>query len=1620
MLGREHDLEGWPVGVWSACETSHTQAAQQVMQARFKKKGIKCVFGPCVEKHTNNAGIYRGKAAGTAIFSKMPLVPYPEQPDAEVLRICRFNDALVRVNSFTQIYIAAIYGPPESNVTYTDGDKIFNVAAAPALRRATAYKGPAAITGDFNRDLDKCGWWDSLRRLGWHDAALLANERFGQPLSPTCKNRTRKSFILVNDFLASRLMACQTTAHHLYDAHPVLEAVFDMEVEDVQQQVWTLPKSLDDYIFDPNMLQQFACEQYDKHAENFHEYLQDGDTERAFRIFHTCFEETFKHAAVDVEGNSCSIDIACWKRGQKKLNKKRSMQTPIIKSARQGDLQVDICQGTVSLRKHVKQGRRLQSIICQLHAYNREMNDTAGRQCIQLWNKILSASGFSKGFQTWSLLTLRIFVPDAIPTVEAIQQLYDAFRLVLDEEVKQEKAAINRICRKRIKNDVMSGGANAFRSLKDQQPPPLTYLQYEKKQFLRRQRWKKEGNTCLLLEGECTLVAGLPILFQNQKAIVLEIDQQHLLLDRPVKCKDHNDLVVVQAGTTADNNQLQLLVREVWEPLWNNDPDGKIHDTVQDAISQLNIEQHCGYKDFNLDDWRYILKRANKHAARGACGYSVYEMQCMPEVLIQMLFQFFSAIENGARWPLRCTTARVTMLAKPNEQLHCPKSVRPITILSVVYRLYSSFRSMHVLKYLGQLVPAQVAGIAARLSADMMAAFVSDQIDHGYDQGILHCGLVVDLQKCFNLIPRKVIAVLMRKLGLPEKYISGQQMMLKELIRYIEISGQTGDLVPSNCGFPEGCAMSVAAMAALTILAANEMCQTPTTQVSMYADNWGVMCRCIADLRLSIEKLEALVEALSMRISTNKSWLWGTSSAYRKQLKDVRLCNEVVPIKLAAKDLGCDISYGRGVRKATAKARLAKSKRMLGRLRRKQLPKSFKAKATTCTGTGVVGYGSELQYFTNDECGQLRSAVAAALGFDKSGSNALLSLNTTGEYIDPQVRLLRRKIRFYRRFFTVFPERKQPFLSRIAKLRSATRAGLARNFRKAFELAGWNCENDGLIKHVTGIQFNWIRDSLKYIYKCLDKAWNHEVCTRIERQFFDIDHFSGEEFFKCIQHRSSRHKALLANIASGKHVTKNALSKYSKKIPDDTCPFCTCKDGKFHRVFECVGLQPLRTKHRHAVNWAKRQPEAIWAFGLAPDDCRAVLRRQRMQIHYALRVPNSADRVRVYTDGSSFFNQDWQCCVAGAAAIVATGEYHYHTCFRELLPYAHHNAFRAESHAVLGVLNRFRKCDIFTDCAAVFQLVVELLECKRMNRQPDTFTHPDIWDGIWWHISQRAIDDVVIQKIQAHLEWKTMEEGQARMHAFFSDKVDQQAKQAVTCDHATLFQQMQRLHDHRVQVRRQLTAYHDFLCEMHDLYFQQTPAQQPTSDKPDFVMLQHVSGHKTVHMPKVDINAVECPFGVDFCRMFAEWWNKLEWGSGQFTSCLELYFSFAISTRTMVPVRMGPKQYLLRSQSVAADVTSCDLATQSHTWINMIKWWLQLVENGPTLSKGRGLHPYGYTFEVKGFGNRPVMPCGEAASESLWSYFHSHDEGSRARVRRDFKAHWHVHMSPMHHAQGGA
>ena len=456
-------------------------------------------------------------------------------------------------------------------------------------------------------------------------------------------------------------------------------------------------------------------------------------------------------------------------------------------------------------------------------------------------------------------------------------------------------------------------------------------------------------------------------------------------------------------------------------------------------------------------------------------------------------------------------------------------------------------------------------------------------------------------------------------------------------------------------------------------------------------------------------------------------------------------------------------------------------------------------------------------------------------------------------------------------------------------------SGLAANFHCAMKDAGWKCEENGVISHVSGVHCNWVDDSIPYVCQCLDKAWESTIASLVNRKGFDLSAVSAKGFNDAIKHRGPQQQGLLVTVACGKHVTMDALSHYAKTDP--TCPFCSAIDGKEHRALHCHGLHDLHVKHKEAIQWVKTQPKGVLHFGLMPDTNEAVLLRQSaFNTGLSKVMPPHNREGDVFTDGTCYNSTSWEHAIAGAAVIEVTGDYQWRLVCRSLLPTPDHSSYRGETFAIILALQNFWKVHIHSDCAAVVDEVQRLLQLHACGESLFARSHHDLWNVVAWHIQQRRPDDIQISKVKAHVDWHSLEPGRDRLSAFYNAMVDLEAKKSVAADHFDLWQRLDGLMSQRKDKIAMLVKYHDFIWDVHQRSFNVQPRSQPREIQPSFAELWTFqgSGSRICAPSMTDLDA--CPFGKKFAMRVLAWWNQLVWFPDPAVSVLELYIDYCFES----------------------------------------------------------------------------------------------------------------------------
>lgn len=1606
LLNKECCLDEWGTGVWTFSETSATEKAIKVIRSRVMQKGFNIQFGAPVPQQQKNS-IMRGKAGGVAVASDLPIKSYSYPMPDFLHKSSRFMDCVIQVGNNQNIYISTIYGVAGQTSAHHHSLTIDIVNQA--TERALAYKGPAVICGDLNVPLESLDSWEVLQRQGWFDAAYIDSIRFQRDLQPTSKHGNRHSFILMNKYLAPSFYSCRTAAHYDFDSHPLLVAGFSIKTLKESRLTWVLPKSFDDFLFDEKELEKSTGEVIAKRSHLFRAAVETSNMDEAAKQFTLATEEIFKKSAVNSVGERVNIPPGYFGRSQATPYRYRQHQVPIVKKARNGDFIPLISQVTSSLRLHTKQLRRISALVCQLKSWENTGNHHAYLQCQQLWERILAAHGFKGGFSIWIVTHVAECVPLQVPSSHFVSNIEDAFRRKHNEQLQTHYMANHAIARIDRDKDIQMGGSKCFRDVKDLPIAPLDSIHWLEKCEVKNVTWSKGGKTKIPVKEKPNFDICEKIDFQGQKRNIVKCTDTHVILDEPVNLKQGGVAFLEQQRVSANPEDMHCQLEKFWGNLWQRDSSSDNQqewDQAESFITCLADCPSCNYRDITSKVWHENLHGVKVKSARGADGFSTNDFKHIRYQLLDWLFEIIKMIEHNHPWPKQWSISKVTVLSKGSKP-KSPLDIRPITISPKVYRLWSRLRSLEVLQHLKNQMPAQVAATAGKVSADQIAAYSSYVIEQAAHNNKEVCGLIIDLIKCYNTVPWHPCQLLFQHLGIPKEYAKPFFQFMKHLERSFQINEHCGKPIKCTTGIPEGCAMSVAIMAALSWWCYAVLRSLhPSTNTICYADNWGILTETADELFGGTTTVFRFVEALKMQVSIPKSWFWGSSKSVRKALKGAPENLKDIPIVHHAVDLGCDQNYTN--RKYTTKMqqRVQKAKRVLKRIAKKPLPKRFRPTITQSAGFGAMCYGVELAKVSDTTWHHMRSAIVGALDRGKAGANPYLSCLFTKAPADPQLKAIVRTLFFWRRFFRIFQDSKQGFCRSMLLNKGI---GPAVNLAKSLSAIGWIPDQNGIIRRENGAWLDWVKCSNTFLKKTLRLFWGQHVAMKIQhRKDFDVEGIDEYNMNINLNRFPEKQKSALIAHVTGAAYTNDIIAKYSVN-GDATCKFCGMGDSRKHRIFECPKFQDLRNNFRNVLNWVAQQPIALQYLAVIPEHVGVLPTLLQHVLPWPDNVcPHACDTsIPVFCDGSAFWQDQPSCTIAGAAAIIVNEDGSLcRVVAAEPLPGLDHNSYRAEAFGILLTLQHIYNPTIYSDCQSAVDHLHELIICHNLDRTPIFKDHQDIWLQIWDQVRSRCKGCIKVIKTKAHENPEKIIDPQLRWEAYANNCVDQVAKsvaqnwQPVFTDASNAYALIQ----HDIAMHKRLC---EFLVKQNEIVEEfRTPSSETTSVQTDFRGL--IPADENCSLFVIQDPIVHCYFGNEFLRRVVAWARTLKWPNcpvGQI-SMLELYVDFTVFSNSLTPVPLEKgkdkkvKKYGLCDVDPNAKIIVHNLAQQNVIWTRFHKWARQnniKFWDAQYLMQASCLGHVGYSLRSPALSSRPILSNHDRASKILANLLRS-DSGNRRKL----------------------
>jgi hypothetical protein len=222
-----------------------------------------------------------------------------------------------------------------------------------------------------------------------------------------------------------------------------------------------------------------------------------------------------------------------------------------------------------------------------------------------------------------------------------------------------------------------------------------------------------------------------------------------------------------------DTDDMLKRLQDFWEPRWNRlaDVPPQHWDRLLDFVRAYVPPGQFVLPQITTSMWEQVNKRYASNAARGADGFGHLDLLRMPSCYQAGLVSLFNAVESGSPWPSQLCLGFCHPLPKRVDAQQVAE-FRPIVVMSILYRSWSALRSRSLLGQLKPLVGPDVVGFMPAREAGEIWHYVQNLVELALQSKQALHGVVSDIRKAFESIPRKPLFAVMAWLGFPPSLLS--------------------------------------------------------------------------------------------------------------------------------------------------------------------------------------------------------------------------------------------------------------------------------------------------------------------------------------------------------------------------------------------------------------------------------------------------------------------------------------------------------------------------------------------------------------------------------------------------------------------------------------------------------------------------------------------------------------------------------------------------------------------------------------------------------------------------------------------------------------------------------
>eukprot|EP00438_Fugacium_kawagutii_P025214 Skav222623 [mRNA] locus=scaffold4205:177327:186767:+ [translate_table: standard] len=1191
-------------GIIAASETQLSELGIHRFAAELKVEcpGARLSHGSPAPRISTTLGSVGGTHTGVGFISSFPMRPVPGHFDVPPEHRDRVHAAHFWMGK-QWISGGIVYGFARHAETASVRDATNKLIEAVA-EKITIQEGPRFIAGDWNQEPGHLAMEQWLISEHWVDIQSHAQAVWGVLPQPTCKGKTRKDYLYICPRMQELVSRC-LIKHHVFADHSIVQGQFQDVDPPREVPIWRHPAPLP---WDHDNQVKFRNSKPPRRPEGSTKGGGPCQMTAGVRTWRlqpegsptvvTEQEATSRYAAIWKEFEH-DVDAFCRQHMGQGLTEKekgraetleRTWVRPelhVLKPARKGEFQLEDPKPSYQLKHWVIQLRRLTNLERTLST-PKPPKTGQGMHVRSLWGAILRAKGFTPSFAAWWKVRpiqggdAIIDLNEQVPTADEVSVIREAMQENVEFAQRQRLSERAAIAQARYATDVN----RVFHDVKGPRAAPVeTLLDVHDSEVVD----VPEADSIVILSA-----AGwdpkLPVFGDASPLRIFMMDDDQVWFTTT-----HNLLPGMKVSQRVPVGSLEDIFQRFhseWMKRWDRhrDFDPGHWEVIENFIDVAFPQGHMEVEPIELDRWMQGIASKPSRTATGMDGISRSDLLNLPSTHQQELVTLMNDCEQAGLWPEQLQHGGVHSLQKVDEAATASQ-FRPITVLALSYRVWSSLRARDTMQFLQDQLPADLFGSVQGRSAATMWFMLQWAIEQSHQEGWSLQGASADVVKCFNTLPRGPLFKAAIRLGLATRIVKPWASIVTTLQRHFVIRGSYGEGLLSHTGYPEGDALSVCAMVTCNCVIHRYMSEAfPRVRMLSFVDNWDLTCDQVELLPQAMQRLDDFSRLLHLEIDHRKTIWWASQAADRAELRQ-----HDIEVTTDFRELGGHVQTTRRRTNRSMMAKVVGLDKVWQRLAVSRAPRSQKLKVIRMKAWPSAFYGSSISTISDKQYTHLRAGAVKALRLHKSGVNSqvFLALCCHPQH-DPECYTLMQSFRMVRRLLA--PEVMAPCVDQLHVTPERRRPpGPVGLLLSRLDAIGWShVQGPFWVTHEAEL-VDLLHDPIQEVEARLHTGFQSHVGQVISSRpgFAGLHAVDARGTLRVVKELADDDRTLIQMLQSGAFVSGDQLGRAHNEEDDKwTCKFCGQPDSLDHRWWRCAETAWSRQQMSdEAHEWAQSQED---------------------------------------------------------------------------------------------------------------------------------------------------------------------------------------------------------------------------------------------------------------------------------------------------------------------------------------------------------------------------------------------------------------------------------------------